>query len=750
VKIENIVEELGNLPRSGQLGEGTESSENSEDNVVLEFLKEEASSSNFEIKTSDHFLVDTDSETIKSEFSSTEDPEVVFEFEIPNSQRKTYFSHIPQQDFVTGYQRPDGVVDLSDSSVEELSIDEDSDCEILCDSDINCMGRKTKNRRSMDKVEKMEVDEPFGWEAELNNEPQEPELISQTMETNKKKNKSRKSRKAAKAVADVEPVDVIDLTNDEEINLDEEAATPDNDVVKPGQVEIQIDEDGDGMPELIEVVPVAPEELAENWRQKGNARFGNGEYHHALEMYTKAIAIHPVEAAYYGNRSACYLMMKKYKEALADARIAIQTDPNFEKGYLRLVRAALALGDVKACEGAIEGVDRNRLSFTLDINPEKIKLLQLKQLFNEITVAKSKKDHRKAVYLCERTSEIASGNIQLKMWKASALSSLGRHSEAQELCTEALQSDSKSVEAIYMYSVCLYQADTLERAVQFLRQSLQLAPDNPDCLSLYRKVKQLKDLREEAGIMFTSGKYSEAKINYLNCLEIVKAPDLTNITIQSKLHFNLALIAQKKGDLDESLNSCKLAIELNPSYLKAVLHQAKIHTQKEMFEEAVRDYEAALKIDPKLKDIRRSLQEAKLSAKKAKRKDYYKILNIGKQATEDEIRKAYKKRALVHHPDRHAGATETVRSENEKQFKDVGEAYEVLSDPKKRVRYDQGHDLIDSPSADSYDSFDPNTLFNVFFSQGGMGMGGGGGGGAPRGGGFHHFRTGPSYSGFQR
>ena len=73
----------------------------------------------------------------------------------------------------------------------------------------------------------------------------------------------------------------------------------------------------------------------------------------------------------------------------------------------------------------------------------------------------------------------------------------------------------------------------------------------------------------------------------------------------------------------------------------------------EMYDEAVRDYELANKMDRGNQEVRQLLQQAKLEVKKAKRKDYYKILGVSKTANDDEIKKAYRKRALVHHPGNH-------------------------------------------------------------------------------------------------
>ena len=69
--------------------------------------------------------------------------------------------------------------------------------------------------------------------------------------------------------------------------------------------------------------------------------------------------------------------------------------------------------------------------------------------------------------------------------------------------------------------------------------------------------------------------------------------------------------------------------------------------------------------------FRQLLQEAKLELKKSKRKDFYKILGVEKTANDDEIKKAYRKRAMVHHPDRHSSASDDEKKEHETKFKEV-------------------------------------------------------------------------------
>ncbi len=67
-------------------------------------------------------------------------------------------------------------------------------------------------------------------------------------------------------------------------------------------------------------------------------------------------------------------------------------------------------------------------------------------------------------------------------------------------------------------------------------------------------------------------------------------------------------------------------------------------------------------------------------------KDYYKILGVGRRATDEQIKQSYRKLALQNHPDRNPGNPRA-----EERFKEISEAYGVLIDPEKRRRYDAGH-----------------------------------------------------------
>ena len=111
--------------------------------------------------------------------------------------------------------------------------------------------------------------------------------------------------------------------------------------------------------------------VAAERKRLGNEYFSKSDYNQAFKMYSAAIEIMPTEAAYFGNRSACLLMMQKFKDAADDARVALSLDPNLKNGYVRLVRATLALGDVAACEAALSAA-ASKKELNIDFTDEAV------------------------------------------------------------------------------------------------------------------------------------------------------------------------------------------------------------------------------------------------------------------------------------------------------------------------------------------------------------------------------------------
>ena len=115
------------------------------------------------------------------------------------------------------------------------------------------------------------------------------------------------------------------------------------------------------------------------------------------------------------------------------------------------------------------------------------------------------------------------------------------------------------------------------------------------------------------------------------------------------------------------------------------------------------------------------------------KRDYYEALGVPKNASDDDIKKAYRKMAMKHHPDRNQGDSGKV---SEDKFKEAKEAYEMLSDPQKRAAYDQyGHAGVDpnmrgGPGAEGFNGGFAEAFGDIFgdmFNQGGGARRGAGG-----------------------
>ncbi|KAK4151772.1 hypothetical protein C8A00DRAFT_16871 [Chaetomidium leptoderma] len=492
-------------------------------------------------------------------------------------------------------------------------------------------------------------------------------------------------------------------------------------------------------------------EQAESFKNEGNKFFKAGDYTHAMEFYTKGEST-PTSATYLGNRAAAYMSAGKYGDALDDCKRAVDLDPHNPKILLRLARIHTSLGQP---EEAIATFGRiHPAPSAKDMAPAKDMLRHVRaaqQALKDGTAASMvlhPLDMAEKLLgvgaLRPRKWQLMRGEALLKMGDANSLG------EAQNLAMSLLRMNSQDPEALVIRGRALYSQGENDKAVQHFRKALSCDPDFRDAIKWLRTVQKLERMKEEGNAQYKAGRWQAALDLYTSALDV----DPMNKGTNSKILQNRAMCRIKLKQYDDAIADCEKAISLDPQYIKARKTKANALGLAEKWEPAVREWKSIQELDPEDRNIPKEVRRAELELKKSLRKDYYRILGIEKTASESEIKKAYRKLAIVHHPDKNPGDAAA-----EARFKDISEAYETLIDHEKRQRYDSGVDL-----ADPSDMFgggggmgggiDPEILFSMmgggggFSGGGGFHGGGGGGGGFPGGPGFSFNDRGRGRGGF--
>lgn len=201
--------------------------------------------------------------------------------------------------------------------------------------------------------------------------------------------------------------------------------------------------------------------------------------------------------------------MNRYREALEDARASVSLDPQFAKGYQRMVKCGTALADLTTAETAIKKLlelEPNNPS----INNEKNNVDNLRRLEVEANKANEKKDFRKLLWILGKCLDIAPMCTRYKIEKAECLAFLGRYEESQEIANGVLHLDKGNADAIYVRGICLFYEDKVDQAFQHFQQVLRLAPDHKKAMDIYKRAKLLKKKKEEGNEAYKNNKFQDA------------------------------------------------------------------------------------------------------------------------------------------------------------------------------------------------------------------------------------------------
>ena len=182
--------------------------------------------------------------------------------------------------------------------------------------------------------------------------------------------------------------------------------------------------------------------------------------------------------------------------------------------------------------------------------------------------------------------------------------------------------------------------------------------------------------------------------------------DLVELTCEAYTEMN---------NLKKALPYCEEALAKNPNCLPALIGKAQRQIDGDDFEEAVRTLNHAREHHQQSQKVNEMLQNAQKLLKRSKQKDYYKVLGVTRDADEREIKKAWRKLSIKFHPDK-ASQAGVTQEEAQKKMQSINEAYEVLSDPELKQRFDNG----DDPNDQSQQGQNPFQGSPFGFGQGGQ------------------------------
>ncbi|XP_062074567.1 uncharacterized protein LOC133778602 [Humulus lupulus] len=151
------------------------------------------------------------------------------------------------------------------------------------------------------------------------------------------------------------------------------------------------------------------------------------------------------------------------------------------------------------------------------------------------------------------------------------------------------------------------------------QQEEQVVSRNDDDELNQKSLAQANDVKLEGNQLYSNGQFEEALSKYELALQL--APEMTSsVEIRSTCHSNRAICYLKLGKYEETVKECTKALELNPSYIKALLRRGEAHEKLDHFEEAIADMKKILELDPSNDQARKSIRRLEPLAEEKREK----------------------------------------------------------------------------------------------------------------------------------
>ncbi|XP_066930725.1 dnaJ homolog subfamily C member 3-like [Clytia hemisphaerica] len=444
--------------------------------------------------------------------------------------------------------------------------------------------------------------------------------------------------------------------------------------------------------------------------EMGKRLLAAGQLTEALSHYHSAIEGDPENYMTYFKRATVLLALGRSKTALKDLTKVVELRHDFIRARVQRANIYLKQGNL---DEAVEDYE-----YVIQNSPDDNESLEKKELVEQLRmdVASAQEyfdEHRyqETIDLLQRPLEHSPWSVSLREMRAECFQHTGQYFKAIQDLKPTTKLVNDNTEAYLKVSHLYYALGESEESLKEIRECLKLDQDHKACHKHYKKVKKLVKLFTDAQKYMDREQFSDAIFKLNAALKHEKE----NIRFIANAKEKLCTSQYKLGDSKEAIKACTEAIELSPQSAHVYCDRAEAYLLEDNFDEALKDFQEAKTINNDHQRAKEGIDRVNKLIKQSKKRDYYKILGVKRNAAKPEILKKFRKLAAKWHPDKFPEDEEKKKAE--KKFIDIAAAKEVLTDPEKRQKYDMGEDPLD-PESQQGQGFNP-------FQQGFGGFGDG-------------------------
>jgi len=516
-----------------------------------------------------------------------------------------------------------------------------------------------------------------------------------------------------------------------------------------------------------ESVKIDPDTPISSLIASAKAARARGANNDALTYFNAAVARDPSDYLTLFQRGATYLSLGKNTQASADFDSVLQIRPGFEGALVQRAKIKARNADWKAAR-------EDYLAAGKKGSDELAQLEEAEGAAYLAAEAEKKQDWDTCVNQAGVAIMTAGTALSLRQLRARCRFERGEVHEGISDLAHVLQIHPGFVEPhLQISSMLFYSLADTDRGLQQVKKCLHSDPDSKPCKSLFREEKAILKTIDKIESLLAARQFTSATKLLAGAGDPDEPGLLAEIKSNVAAHRSEHIIHPRApsdlytrylektceafmstNNMKKASSYCTETLTLNPTSLHGLLYQAQHQMESENYDGAISTLNKAKEhhsSSPSAANtINQKLHEAQLALKRSQQKNYYKVLGVPRDADDRAIKRAYRTATKLHHPDK-AMAKGVIKEEAETKMAAINEAYEVLSDPELKARYDSGDDPNDPMANQGGHPFQGAPFGHAgggqqfFFHQGGRGDGGqqrsfqfsfpgGGGGGNPFGG----------------